>query len=269
MSIPHRIFVSKHKHKKKFIRRKPVYKKFLGLKAFKTRLYEEFALPRVLPTPVKKRAKRRITKKLVRKKCFLRLWFPNLKLLKPRIRRQEVILAQKDIANFKDLKVETVKPEVPQEKFQAFIPQDVWDKMSSPQRKDHIIKRTALAKNRQSGPIPTRKYFFFNKVSRPVVNQMTFIRRREYLKNLIKFANISGPNLGVVPFDTRLRPSVSTDRVKDIPQASVSTDRVRALLHTNKKIRAKGNTYKDLTYTSLVPSRVAKLTLLKYIHAKI
>lgn len=121
MSILHRIFVSKHKRKKIFIGRKTVYKKFLGLKTLKTVLYTKFSTVGNQNRPVKKLTKQITFKKLLPKATKLK--FPNfLSLLPPRLRTQEALMAQTDITNFKSIPAEKLG-EVPEEKFQAFLPQ--------------------------------------------------------------------------------------------------------------------------------------------------
>lgn len=123
MSISHRIFVRKRKHKKIFTGRKPAYKKFLGLKTFKTVLDTKFSLSHKQPKQIKKVAKQVVIKKST-PKHFIQLKFPILKLLPAHMRRREIIAAQSDITNFRNLQSENLE-EVSEEKFQAFLPQAI------------------------------------------------------------------------------------------------------------------------------------------------
>lgn len=123
MSILHRIFVSKHKRKKILIGRKTIYKKFLGLKTLKTVLYTKFSAVGNQNRPVKKPTKQITFKKSLPKATKLK--FPNfLSLLPPRLRTQEALAAQTDITNFKSIAADKLE-EIPEEKFQAFLPQAV------------------------------------------------------------------------------------------------------------------------------------------------
>jgi hypothetical protein len=127
MPILHRVFISKHKRKKIFTRRKRVYKKFIGLKTFKTQVYAELSLTQEESKPKRKILKLTTIKKRLPRKRRVQLKFPSFKVLSPRLRRQEAIAAQVDIANFKTAKVESQKSKAPEqeEKFQAYIPHDV------------------------------------------------------------------------------------------------------------------------------------------------
>lgn len=126
LNILHRIFVSRYKRKKIFIRRKRVYKKFLGLKTLKSIVYTKSCLP-YRQQPVKQKIIKRRTrvKKLVVKRRRRPLKFTMLKLLLPNARKREIFSAQTDIKNFKNIMIEGAEikkiPE-PEEKFQAFIP---------------------------------------------------------------------------------------------------------------------------------------------------
>lgn len=131
MSILHRIFVSKHKHKKIYSKRKTAYKKFIGLKTFKNVVYTKLCLPfqpEVFKTDAMKKADARKKAALKRKKAIKRrphIRFRVLKFLTPHIRRQEVISAHRDIENFKNIAAETPEEIKPEEKFQAFLPYSV------------------------------------------------------------------------------------------------------------------------------------------------
>lgn len=85
--------------------------------------------------------------------------------------------------------------------------------------------------------------------------KMDFAHRRQYLKNLIKFANIETSVKEIAPSDKQLVSDLSINKIKSI-------------LQLNKKIRTKGSVYKNLTYTSLVSSKITKL-IFKTKHAKI
>lgn len=127
MSIVHRVFISKHKRKKIFIRRKRLYKKFIGLKTFKTPVYTGATLTQDEPKPKRKAPKRVPIKKHLPRKSRVQLKFPNFKILSPRLRRQEAIAAQVDLASFKTAKMESLSPKVPEHegKFQAYIPHEL------------------------------------------------------------------------------------------------------------------------------------------------
>jgi len=237
MSILHRILVSKHKRKRVYIGRKPTYKKFLGLKTFKNVIYTKLSLP-YRPEVLKELAKKVIIKK-PKIKARKHVKFRVLKLLAPHSRRQEVILAQRDIENFKDIKAESFEEKAPEEKFQAFLPYTVWAKMTYKQRGAHIRKRKALAiqsKFRHSGPA---KYSFSNKRVRPVLTSMRFADRRRYLKGLIKFATVESHS-AVIPISNQDTSAMLTRNIKAVVQAG-------------KQLRKKKSVYKDLTYNSLLP----------------
>lgn len=117
--------------------------------------------------------------------------------------------------------------------------------MTSEERRAHIKKRKTLAIEKENN-FTSAKYAFSNKKSRPLLNKMTFRHRRDYLKNLIRFAGMDLPEVNVAPFGTR-------------PITELSINNVKYKLRASKKIRARGGIYKKLTYTSIVPSTITKL----------
>lgn len=120
MSILHRILVSKHKHKRAFVRRKVVYKKFIGLKTFKNVLHTKFSAIDVKPM----RRKKRIIKKAPRK-ARAQIAFPRFNSLGALQRRHEAIMAASDMASFRALKAVPTDEQLTEEKFQAFLPQNI------------------------------------------------------------------------------------------------------------------------------------------------
>jgi len=119
MAILHRIFVSKHKRKRVYIGRKTSYKKFLGLKTFKNVVYTKLSLP-YQPKTITQVVKKTVVKK-PKLKPRKHINFSMLKFLAARVRRQEVIAAQADVENFRDIKAESPEEKAPKEKFQAFL----------------------------------------------------------------------------------------------------------------------------------------------------
>lgn len=120
MSILHRILVSKHKHKRAFVRRKVAYKKFIGLKTFKNVLCTKLSVKD--PKPVHK--KKQIIKKTPRK-AHTQIVFPRFSGLTALQRRHEAILAGSDVANFRAFKETPAGGRLTEEKFQAFLPQNI------------------------------------------------------------------------------------------------------------------------------------------------
>lgn len=123
--------------------------------------------------------------------------------------------------------------------------------MTSEQRRTHIRKRKERAIMARTKP--RSKYVFSNRKSRPVLRHMSALHRRSYLKNLIKFAEMSVCAYQTVPFDKQ-------------KFAELAPNKVKSALRASKNARKKGSVYKNLTYTSLIP-KAARLTV-EVVHVK-
>ena len=177
MAILHRIFI-KNKHKKSKNKDNKGYKKFLGLKTLQASPYKKIESENssVEKPKIKKIVKRKIPQ----------LKFPSMAMLTLPQRKAEIIAAHLDVSRFREIIAEPIDTP-PVEKFQAFLPQHVWDSMSAVDRHAHIKKRQTIAINPPTSTLKP-KFDFAQKNGRPFLNKINMPRRKLYLQNLIKMA---------------------------------------------------------------------------------
>jgi len=195
MTIRHRIFLKAYKCRPlSTSKTKQTYKKFLGVKTL--------AIHKVEASKPGSSNFKKIKSKPSKKLFFLKPYI--LTGLSLKSIENEYRLASKDIRRLVDyagLKSTATLKNI--KNFRAFLPKEVWVKMSASARQKHLKKRRELQSKgviikdkTKSNRLKVSKNLvkFANRNSRPVLNLLSLASRRNYLRSFVHKAKFIAQN---------------------------------------------------------------------------
>lgn len=255
MTIKHRIFVRSYRRKiSKINKPKYNYKKFTGITTLALNKSEAKSLP-------KKIKNYKITKPKG-KLFFLKPYI--LKKLSASALKEEYAFASRDIKTFMDYAIPTGAQNVKVVKdFKAFLPKDIWNKLSTGEKQAHLRKRRELQakglviQDRHQGrrnKVAKNIVKFSARSLRPLLTSLEVSDRRSYLKSLAQKAKF----LADKSYEDKNKDMrILLPRARLIRQELVR-HQVTALKKSLKFLVAKKITNKqklsNITYVSILPT---------------
>lgn len=247
MTIKHRIFLKSYKRiSPARFKDKHVYKKFLGVKTLGIYKADSVKLPKKI---------KKIKQKSHKKRFFLKPYLLNS--LNKKLLQNESKLASKDISKFMNYVGNKNLKEI--KNFRAFLPKEIWGKMSASDRQAHLKKRRELqskgilirTKNTRL-KISKNLVKFSNRGSRPLVQSLSTRDRRAYLKSFVQKAKFIAKN-SFLDRSKKKRLKLPRPKLVKRTQVKLNINNIKKSIKIAKvKANTKKQVLKNLTYMPVV-----------------